>query len=67
MSILRKDARVLHTRFGPGVIIEVDARYTVIEFDEQGLRKFVTTLVQLERSDLPLPVKRAPVRRRVDR
>ena len=67
MRILRKDDRVSHPRFGPGVIIQVDARYTVIEFDEQGLRKFVTTLVQLERSDLPLPVKRAPVRRRVDR
>ena len=67
MRILRKDDRVSHTQFGLGVVIEVDARYTVIEFDEQGLRKFVTTLVQLERSDLPLPVKRAPVRRRVDR
>ena len=67
MRTLRKDDRVSHTRFGPGVIIQVDARYTVIEFDEQGPRKFVTTLVQLEHSDLPLPVKRAPVRRRVDR
>jgi hypothetical protein len=67
MRTLRKYDRVSHTRFGPGVIIQVDARYTVIEFDEQGPRKFVTTLVRLERSDLPLPVKRAPVRRRVDR
>jgi hypothetical protein len=67
MRILRKDDRVSHARFGPGVIIQVDARYTVIEFDEQGLRKFVTTLLQLAPSDLPLPVKRAPVRRRVDR
>ena len=34
MRILRKDDRVSHTRFGPGVVIKVDARYTVIEFDE---------------------------------
>ena len=34
MRILRKDDRVSHTRFGLGVVIEVDARYTVIEFDE---------------------------------
>jgi hypothetical protein len=59
----RKDDRVSHSRFGPGVVIHVDARYTSIEFDEAGVRKFVTTLVQLERSALPLPVK-PPVRRR---
>ena len=67
MRILRKDDRVSHTRFGPGVVIEVDARYTLVEFDEEGVRKFLTTLVQLERSELPLPAKRAPVGGRVDR
>jgi hypothetical protein len=64
MRSFRKHDRVSHTRFGPGVVIEVDARYTLIEFDEEGVRKFLTTLVQLERSELPLPIKRAPVRRR---
>ena len=67
MRSYRKDDRVSHSRFGPGVIVEVDARYTLIEFDEEGVRKFLTTLVQLERSELPLPVKRAPVRRRAVR
>jgi hypothetical protein len=64
MSSFRKDDRVSHTRFGLGVVIDVDARYTLVEFDEEGVRKFLTTLVQLERSELPLPVRRAPVRRR---
>jgi hypothetical protein len=64
MRTFRKDDRVSHTRFGPGVVIDVDARYTLIAFDEDGVRKFLTTLVQLDRSELPLPVKRAPVRRR---
>ena len=64
MRSFRKNDRVSHTRFGPGVVIEVDARYTLVEFDEDGVRKFLTTLVQLERSELPLPAKRAPVRRR---
>ena len=59
-----KDDRVLHSRFGPGVVIAVDARYTTIGFDESGVRKFVTALVQLERSDLPAPVKPALRRRR---
>jgi hypothetical protein len=58
----RKDERVSHTRFGPGVVIDVDTRYTIIEFDEAGVRKFVSTLVRLERCELPLPVK-PPVRR----
>lgn len=62
MSV-RKADRVAHTRFGPGVVIDADARYTIIEFDEAGVRKFVSTLVQLERCELPLPVKPAPVRR----
>ena len=60
----RKDDRVSHARFGPGVVIDVDARYAIIEFDEAGVRKFVSTLVQLDRCGLPLPVKPAAVRRR---
>jgi len=64
MRSFRKDDRVSHTRFGLGVVIEVDAHYTLIEYDEEGMRKFLTTLVQLERSELPLPVRRAPLRRR---
>ena len=60
----RKDDRVSHTRFGPGVIIDSDARYTIIEFDDAAVRKFVSTLVRLERCELPVPVKPAPARRR---
>jgi hypothetical protein len=63
MRDLQKDDRVSHSRFGPGVVVALDARYTTIEFDESGVRKFVTALVQLDRCDLPLPVKR-PARRR---
>jgi hypothetical protein len=64
MRDFRKNHRVSHSRFGPGVIVAVDAHYTTIEFDESGLRKFVTALVQLERSNLPVPAKPAPIRRR---
>jgi hypothetical protein len=51
--------RVLHSEYGLGKIIEVDARYTTIEFDEAGVKKFVTDLVRLTRSDSPAPVKAA--------
>jgi hypothetical protein len=64
MKDFQKDDRVSHSRFGPGVVVDVDARYTIIEFDDAGVRKFVTALVQLERSDLPVPVKPPPPRRR---
>ena len=64
MREFQKDDRVAHARFGPGVIVAVDAHYTTIEFDESGVRKFVTALVRLEHSDLPVPVKPAPQRRR---
>ena len=64
MRDFQKDDRVAHWRFGPGVVIAADARYTTIEFDESGVRKFVTALVQLERSDLPVPIKPAPRPRR---
>ena len=63
MRDFQKDDRVAHSRFGPGVVIAADARYTTIAFDESGVRKFVKALVQLERSDLPVPVKPAPRRR----
>jgi hypothetical protein len=64
MSNFQKDDRVAHSRFGPGVIVAVDAHYMTIAFDESGVRKFVTALVQLERSDLPAPAQPAPRRRR---
>jgi hypothetical protein len=64
MKDFHKDDRVSHARFGPGVVVAVDARYTIVEFDESGVRKFVTALVQLERCDLPTPVKPLLVRRR---
>ena len=64
MKDFRKDDRVSHSRFGPGVVVDVNARYTIIEFDDAGVRKFVTALVQLERSDLPIPVKPPPPRGR---
>jgi hypothetical protein len=64
MGDFRRDDRVSHAQHGAGVVVDADERYTIIEFDEDGVRKFVTKLVQLERSDLPLPVKPTPPPRR---
>ena len=49
--------RVQHSDYGLGRIKEVDARYTTIDFDDAGVKKFVTDLVRLTRSDTPAPAK----------
>jgi hypothetical protein len=49
--------RVNHPVYGLGTISELNARHTTILFDENGRKKFVTSLVQLERSATPAPPK----------
>jgi hypothetical protein len=59
-------ARVDHTKYGPGTVVEVNARYTTIAFDESGTRKFVSDIVRLAPSDTPAPptrTRKTPVRR----
>jgi len=45
--------RVQHTEYGLGKIVEVSDRHTTIEFDEAGVKKFVTDMMRLTRSDAP--------------
>ena len=63
MSTHSAGDRVAHAQYGDGTVSSVNQYHTIIEFDEAGVRKFASTLVQLERCELPLPVKPAPVRR----
>ena len=53
--------RVLHATYGPGTIVEAGPLRTIIDFDGHGRRKFMTSLVQLERSDVAAPA--APAKR----
>jgi hypothetical protein len=55
--------RIDHPVFGPGTLIEIDERRTTIDFDESGIKKFVTDIVELEPSDTPAPVKTAGKRK----
>ncbi len=54
--------RVRHEMYGLGTILEVGPRTTTIEFDSQGRRKFVTSMLRLERSTeaAPAPPPRKP-------
>ena len=49
--------RVTNATYGEGTISAVDEKYTTIAFDQHGTRKFLTTLLKLERSDSVAPVK----------
>jgi hypothetical protein len=55
MTFFRKDARVSHPELGAGTVVTADRRYTTIAFDDGAVRKFVTSMVRLERSAEPRP------------
>jgi hypothetical protein len=54
--------RVSHSDYGLGKIIEMDGRITTINFDTAGVRKFLTAMMRLERSDSPNPPNPARAR-----
>ena len=47
--------RVSQDQYGPGTVVESNARHTVIDFDDHGLRRFVTAMVDLKTSKVPAP------------
>lgn len=55
--------RVMHSVYGLGTISHVNEQHTTIVFDENGTRKFLTSVVQLERSGTPAPAKPARTRK----
>jgi len=40
--------RIQHEDYGPGTIINIGPLHTTIEFDKDGPKKFMTSLVHLE-------------------
>jgi len=58
MKSMSVSSRVIHEKYGLGVITEVDPQYTTINFDDHGRKKFVTEIVSLRASDEPPPKRR---------
>ncbi|MFI5178033.1 MAG: hypothetical protein ACHQO8_05705 [Vicinamibacterales bacterium] len=56
--------RVSHADYGPGTVTSSDERYTEIEFDDHGRRKFITDMVTLSKTDQPAPERAAKGKRR---
>jgi hypothetical protein len=57
MRLFAKGDRVTQPNYGPGTVTEVNAYHTVIEFDQHGIRTFVTDRVILEPSNEPAPAR----------
>jgi hypothetical protein len=57
MKRFDKGDRVVHGQYGAGTLVDVNEYHTVIDFDDHGVHKFVTTLVLLERTTTPAPVR----------
>src|ERR671915_536721 len=48
-------ARVVEPTYGLGSVIAVEDAYTRVQFDEHGVKKFLTSMSRLEPSDEPAP------------
>jgi RNA polymerase-interacting CarD/CdnL/TRCF family regulator len=61
-------SRVVEPTYGLGSVVAVEDAYTRVQFDEHGVKKFLTSMSHLEPSDEPVPAglrgkvrkKRAP-------
>jgi hypothetical protein len=64
MSVYPLEKRVLQDQYGSGTVIESNERHTVIDFDDHGVKKFITTMVALTVSSVPAPSKTRRSRKR---
>jgi len=60
--VFSADDRIDHHVYGTGTIVTVSDRITTIDFDAVGIKRFITDIVKLTRSDTAAPPK--PVRRK---
>lgn len=54
-----KGDRVTHGQYGAGTLVDVNEYHTVIDFDDHGIHKFITTIVLLEPTTTPAPARHA--------
>lgn len=48
-------SRVIEPTYGLGSVVAVEDNYTRVQFDEHGLKKFLTSMSRLEPSNEPVP------------
>ena len=57
-------SRVTEPTYGLGSVIAVEDNYTRVQFDEHGVKKFLTSMSRLEPSDEPAPAGVRKVRKK---
>lgn len=57
-------ARVMEPTYGLGSVVAVEDNYTRVQFDEHGVKKFLTSMSRLEPSDEPAPPGLRKVRKK---
>jgi hypothetical protein len=58
MKALQIGAYIKHFQYGLGVVTESDSEHTDIDFDIHGMKKFVTTIMVVERAEGTPPSRR---------
>ncbi len=48
-------SRVVEPTYGLGSVVAVEDNYTRVQFDEHGIKKFLTSMSRLEPSNEPAP------------
>ena len=48
-------SRVVEPTYGLGSVVSVEDNYTRVQFDEHGMKKFLTSMSRLEPSNEPVP------------
>jgi hypothetical protein len=64
MEALPEGQLVKHFQYGSGVVTESDDERTTIDFDQYGLKKFVTSLMTVEVTGEVLPKQRSRRRKK---
>jgi hypothetical protein len=62
LAILEAGQYIRHLQYGCGVIVKRDSERTSIDFDEHGLKMFVTSLMTIEPAE-GVPPKRRRAKR----
>ena len=62
MRIFSTADRVTQPTYGPGTVTSANDRHTIIDFDNHGVRTFITTMATLQATSEPAP-PRAKTRR----
>ena len=58
-SAFSVNERIQHEDYGPGTITAIGPLHMTIEFDQAGTKKFMASMVRLERTDIAAPQKRS--------